>query len=96
MKISIRSLSIAVLILVVSFSFSYAISFGGRSCFSCSEEKQEEEALQTAQDGLNRKAKDGKEAGELSIEEPFINDNSGKMGNQIDDILESNAEITQK
>ena len=89
---------IAILIFVLLFtSNSFSISFGGRTCSSCSSaEKEEDGVLKEVQDDLNRDATQGKEAGEQTLEEPFINDNSGGMGQQIDDILESNTEITQK
>ena len=95
----IKVIKIFLVIMVISLmstSISYSISFGGRACSSCSAAKNEEEnVLNSVQDDLNNDAKEGKEAGEQTLEEPFINDNSGGMGNQIEDVLESNSAIDQ-
>jgi len=93
----IKTFLIVMILSLVFTSISYSISFGGRQCSSCSATKNEEEnVLSSVQHDLNIEAKEGKEAGEQTLEEPFINDNSGGMGNQIDDILESNSAIDQK
>ena len=96
MSKAIKTFLIVMVISLIFTSISYSISFGGRECSSCSAVKNEEEnVLNSVQDEINNDAKDGKEAGEQTLEEPFINDNSSGMGNQIDDVLESNSAIDQ-